>query len=90
MEDDRKYLPYLARKIRNVQNIVKLNEKELEERIKAIDDLFVFMEVRKLDSNEIREELDKFVENIYYSEMKGLQEEFSEIIPLYKVYTIQK
>ncbi len=72
-----------AGEIKNIQKITELNNEELEERITAIDDLFVYMEVQRLDSYEVKEKLDKIVTRIYESEMKVLEKEFKEKIELY-------
>ena len=83
MKNNKKDILFEAGEIKNIQKITELKEEELEERITAIDDLFVYMEVQRLDSDGVKEKLDKIVTRIYESEMKVLEKEFKEEIELY-------
>ena len=62
MKNNKKDILFEAGEIKNIQKITELKEEELEERITAIDDLFVYMEVQRLDSDEVREKLDEIQE----------------------------
>lgn len=71
-----------ADKIRKVQNITGMTDEELEERITAIDDLFVFMEVQRLDNPAVKQKLDRIITRIYNSEISGIEKDFGQKVHL--------
>ena len=82
--DDELALYFIARKIRNIQNIENINDSDLLILTQAVDDLFSYMSTTKYNESPTEKaKLDQMLNKIYKAEISEIENNFSNCIDLH-------